>query len=307
MFSGKSSRRGIWSVFLIICASLASFFPLHTVFAENCFNKRFEWDYQEDRWTWSLSIPQSLYNTYKRVSVSERNRYGVAGYSFLVTTQDYYLTKVANKLHEAADEKGYGPYDEVSFILAFVQSLPYVSDSVSTKYDDYPRFPIETLVDDGGDCEDTSILLATLVLIVGYDAVFVSPSNHVAVGVWGKNLYGTHYEYHGKRYYYCETTGENWKIGDIPSEYLNISARLSSIDSHKQYAPSLGIPHIPGQENEPQVFPRSHWPVIIILTVVALSIAIVAIYTIFKLTRVHKVEEIVLKPAFSLAVLFAPP
>jgi len=74
-------------------------------------------------------------------------------------------------------------------------------------------------VDGGGDCEDTSILFATIVLILNYSAIFISPPNHLAVGVWGKDLHGSYYTFNSRTYYYCETTGENRKIGDLPDEY----------------------------------------------------------------------------------------
>lgn len=225
-----------------------------TASAETDFKRFFEWRYQGTRWTWNLSIPQSLYNAYRLVSVSDRTRYGTAGYGFLVTTQDYFVTQLADELHEAAVKKGYGAYDEVSFILAFVQSLPYTSDSVTTTYDEYPRFPVETLVDDGGDCEDTAILFATFVLILNYGTIFISLPNHLAVGVLGENLYGSYYEYQGKRYYYCETTGDDWKIGDLPNEYQSISAHLYSINQHSQYTLEWGVLPTPNQEDKLEAF-----------------------------------------------------
>ncbi len=184
-------------------------------------------------------IPISLYEAYNQVSLQQRTAHGVAGYDFLITTKDYKMRSIAESLHDAASKEGYEPYDEVSFILAFVQSLPYTSDSVTTGHDDYPRFPIETLVDGGGDCEDTSILFATIVRILDYGAILIAPPNHVAVGVLGTNLQGTHYKYEGEDYYYCETTGSNWKIGDIPKEYQHVKAYLYPIDLGNQYQPGV--------------------------------------------------------------------
>ena len=116
------------------------------------YNKSFAWDYNGKHWTWNLSIPKDLYNAYKSVPVSTRTRDGPAGYGFLTTTQDYYIQILAQKLNETTTTLGYNSFDQVSFVLAFVQSLPYTSDNVTSAYDEFPRFPIETLVDDGGDC-----------------------------------------------------------------------------------------------------------------------------------------------------------
>jgi hypothetical protein len=269
---------------LLAIISFTALSPVRGVTAENSFDRNFEWDYKELRWTWSLSIPQSLYESYKSVSVSYRIKNSLTGYSFLVTTQDDYVIQVANKLHEVAVQEGFGAYDEVSFVLAFVQSLPYTSDSVTAGYDEYPRFPIETLVDYGGDCEDTSILFATLVLILDYDAIFTSPPNHSAVGVWGTNLHGYYWTYNGRTYYYCETTGNNFRIGDIPNAYKDSTAHLYAIDENKQYL--LG-----------QNLSRAPYSLFVPILAVSLGVMIMicAFYTFGKHTRERKAEEASLK------------
>jgi len=202
------------------------------------YHEDFKWSYMGYEWTWSLDIPMSSYAAYKSVPVLTRTRNGLAGYGFLTTTNDPYLGMVAEKLQEAADAENYESYDKVSFVLAFVQSLPYTSDSVTSRYDEYPRFPLETLVDNGGDCEDTSILFATLTLIMGYGTVYLNPPDHYAVGILGDNLIGSYFTYNGKTYYYCETTGDGFGIGDIPVEYENDEAYIYPINSYEQYTPS---------------------------------------------------------------------
>jgi hypothetical protein len=229
-----SCSRGCMLLAVTTCFVFSS---LQTATAEEYFNKSFEWYYEGSRWTWDLPIPKSLYDSYKEVSVSDRIKRGVAGYDFLVTTQDSYMKLLASKLHKVAAENGYESYDEVSFVLSFVQSLPYTSDSATAGYDEYPRFPIETLVDDGGDCEDTSILFATIVLILNYTAVFISPPDHLAVGVWGTELSGHYYTFEDRTYYYCETTGEDWKIGDIPDDFKDTTVSIYSIHEGSQYTP----------------------------------------------------------------------
>ena len=169
---------------------------------------------------------------------------GPAGYGFLTTTDDYYIKILAQKLNETATQQGYNSFDKVSFVLAFVQSLPYTSDSVTTGRDEYPRFPIETLVDDGGDCEDTSILFATLTLIMGYGTVYINPPDHYAVGILGNNLRGTYWTYpedSNNTYYYCETTGDNFKIGQLPEEFQGQNAFIYDIDESKQFISNVEI------------------------------------------------------------------
>ncbi len=230
-----------FSLSLVLALALSLICSVVVEAQDDYYEKDFEWDYKDRHWTWSLSIPKSLYNNYKSVSVSLKTRNGIAGYGFLTTTDDDFLKIVADKLQDAASDKGYNTYDTVSFALAFVQSLLYTSDSETSGYDEYPRFPLETLVDDGGDCEDTSILFATLTLIMNYSTVYINPPDHVAVGVWGKDLPGTYYTYNDKNYYYCETTGEGFEIGETPIAYRNQKAYIFDIRYFEQYDPKTGI------------------------------------------------------------------
>jgi hypothetical protein len=228
---------------IIITLALIVSVPIvlpHQAAAQNSeyYNKSFAWDYNGKHWTWNLSIPQTLYDAYKAVPVSTRTHNGPAGYGFLTTTNDYYIQTLAQKLNETTTSMEYNSFDQVSFVLAFVQSLPYTSDAVTTQHDEYPRFPIETLVDDGGDCEDTSILFASLTLSMGYGTVYINPPDHYAVGILGNDLHGTYWTYpegSNKTYYYCETTGDGFKIGQLPDEFQGQSAYIYNIDESKQF------------------------------------------------------------------------
>jgi hypothetical protein len=208
------------------------------------YNKSFAWDYNGKHWTWNLTIPQNLYDAYREVPVSTRTRDGPAGYGFCTSTEDSYVQSLAKGLKNSATQQGYNSYDQVSFVLAFVQSLPYTSDNVTEGYNEYPRFPIETLVDGGGDCEDTSILFATLTLIMGYGTVYINPPDHYAVGILGNDLHGTYWTYpegSNKTYYYCETTGNGFKIGQLPEEFQDQSAYIYIIDERKQFVTNFVV------------------------------------------------------------------
>ncbi|HEX9261782.1 MAG TPA: hypothetical protein VF893_04565, partial [Candidatus Bathyarchaeia archaeon] len=208
----------------------------------DCYQLDYEWTYKGKEYTLSLNISRAWYQAYQNVSVFARTRYGVAGYGFLTTTNDPYVKFVAENLNETALKENYEPVDQVSFALAFVQSLPYTSDNVTSGFDEYPRFPVETLMDNGGDCEDTSILFATLTLIMGYGTVYVNPPDHCAVGVLGDGLVGSYYTYKNKTYYYCETTGTGWEIGQIPPQFEDSNAYIYDIYYQLQYVPDIPVP-----------------------------------------------------------------
>ncbi len=187
-------------------------------------SRTYKWSYSGKEWTWDLMLPGSLYEYFKGVP-----RPPTPNYSVYVThpLDDPYLEGLVSKLRDAAAREGYSEYQTIAFAAAFVQSLPYATDDVSTGYDEYPRYPIETLVDNGGDCEDTAILMAALIRDLGYGVVLLSLPHHMAVGVAGdEGVHGTYWELSGTKYYYLETTGENWGIGEIPDDYKAARATI---------------------------------------------------------------------------------
>ena len=123
--------------------------------------------------------------------------------------------------------------ETVNYTVDAVQSLPFVSDS--DEYDNYSKYPTETLVE-GGDCEDTTILLAAVLASKPFEygtaLVYLPPENpvHVGLGIRGTSeVDGTHYVVDGVRYYYVETTGYGWDIGELPEKYQNSLARTVPI------------------------------------------------------------------------------
>ncbi|HUK84999.1 MAG TPA: hypothetical protein VLU95_03975 [Candidatus Acidoferrum sp.] len=198
-------------------------------------DREFSWDYGGNHWTWNLSIPTTLYNAYVAVPDSQRTQIQLSDFGFFTTTNDQYLQVIAQKFNDTSTSNGFNSQDEANFVLAFVQSIPYKTDNASTPYQVYPRFPIETLVDDVGDCKSHSILYSTLMLMLGDGVVFINPPDHLAVGILGNNLQGTYWTYNSQTYYYAETTGVGFKVGDLPDEFQGKSAFVYPIDESSQY------------------------------------------------------------------------
>ncbi len=229
-------------VFLTLIIS-APILLSHTVAAQadTYYDRSFSWDYNGKHWDWNLSIPQDLYNVYKSVPDSTRTRDGPAGYDMMITTRDTYIQNLAERLNETTTQLGYNSYEQANFVLAFVQSINYNSDLNTTGHEEYPRFPIETLVDQTGDCDCKAILYATLILSLGDGAVFINPTDHLAVGVLGDGLHGTYWPYNNQTYYYAETTGVGFTIGQLPDEFQGKTAYVYSIDLSKQYIPDIEV------------------------------------------------------------------
>jgi hypothetical protein len=119
--------------------------------------------------------------------------------------------------------------DLANFLLAFVQAIPYVPDP-PVSVGDIPAFCTECLTGAGGDCEDTSILLAALLVRFGFEIAFLYFPHHTAIGVAG-SFEGESIREGGRQYYYAETAvdGGYTRIGecfpDHPATVQPVSLR----------------------------------------------------------------------------------
>jgi hypothetical protein len=119
---------------------------------------------------------------------------------------EYVVGGITPELHEIIGQllkmgRPFGTFDEVSFVLSFVQRI--------VKY--------TAIVDEAGDCEDSSILGAALLRLMDYDVALLALPGHMALGVAGaKGLPGSYVSHEKTNYYYCEMTATGWQIGQIP-------------------------------------------------------------------------------------------
>ena len=105
----------------------------------------------------------------------------------------------------------------LNFIAGFVQSLEYREDDPLNASFEYPRYPVETLNEHGGDCEDKAILCASLLDFAGYNVSLLRLPDHMAVGVKLASLEG--YTPFADSYYFLEATAGSSPVGRIPAEY----------------------------------------------------------------------------------------
>jgi hypothetical protein len=179
----------------------------------------YQFSFQAVSYRWDLPVALRLYFDYKGKSrPNELSKYGT-----MVTDAgaDATISVLVNKVKDAATNYDLRKSDIVNLVAKFVQTLPGTNKNVTTPYDAYPRYPLETLFDQGGDSQDTSILAAALLRRLDYDVVLFSYDSpkHMAVGVNIPGSLGYGWEFQAKRYFYLETTGEGLLIGDCPPEY----------------------------------------------------------------------------------------
>lgn len=105
-------------------------------------------------WNYTLKIPVALYDYYSGI---DRNLLGVNNYAAYAadTGDDIYISALADCFVETARKYGFSDRECVDMVINFVQSFDYVDDIAVKNVPEYPSFPIETLFEKQGDCEDT--------------------------------------------------------------------------------------------------------------------------------------------------------
>ena len=142
------------------------------------------------------------------------------------------VRKVANYISQRIARANYSELDMVQFALDFVQApnIDYRIDQECQsikRIEEYMRFPDEVLFDKEGDCDCKSSLMAAIFHELGYNVIIMLSQGlgHAAVGVecgkgWlnqikPRRLHSVMMTYRDKRYLFCETTGDGFKIGEI--------------------------------------------------------------------------------------------
>lgn len=188
-------------------------------------SRTYSWNYEGYCWHLTLLLDDELYSVYE-----ERTR--KRDYDLFASDpyDDRLIKSIADTLFSLSGDYGLEESKVPGLCISFVQSLNYSSDLTSAGYDQYPRFPYETLYESGGDCEDTSILSAAILQEMGYDVVLLELPEHMALGISCDPVSeGRSFEYKGTRYYYLETTGRDWQVGEMPEEYQGQPVRVIPI------------------------------------------------------------------------------
>jgi hypothetical protein len=202
--------------------------------------RRFEWKYKDSAWWYEVTLSSDLYQSYR-----DRPRISLDDWAVYATHPgNEWLTKgLADIIKRDAPKLGYSDYDTVACAAVFTQSIPYTKDADTKAKSDYPRFPIETVVDGSGDCEDHAFVMAAVSHALGYDTILLDYPTHLAVGIAGDpSIRGTYYEWRGKRFYFIETTSLGWKLGELPQEFRGVAAKVIELIPKPVYFCSWSYP-----------------------------------------------------------------
>jgi hypothetical protein len=154
---------------------------------------------------WLFFIEASEYLKYK----VQDHHAPIEEYPRFVTYKDPAIQHIARTITQSNRSKE----DAAQALLDFVHDIVYDDSIERSAAKNYVRYPLETIVERNGDCEDMAILGAALMRAVGIDvALLYFPSDdahaldHLALGVAGR-FKGASWTANGKTYYFAETTG----------------------------------------------------------------------------------------------------
>ena len=181
------------------------------------FGKELTFNFTLFKSTYNLTfdIEESLFDDVKQNS--KKNQYdtglGMRQDQYDMFVYDNYDEDVLNTIINAISKsEGRKDYDLAQLIVAFVQSIPYDNNAQD------PKFTLETLYNQTGDCDDKSILLSKLLSYAGYQTcLFIfEKGQHMAVGLKVDDYTDSYKD----GYIFIEATG-NHPIGDIPENFAD--------------------------------------------------------------------------------------
>ncbi|WP_292364852.1 MULTISPECIES: hypothetical protein [unclassified Methanoculleus] len=221
--------------------------------------------------TTEVTVPEALFLEHRETArFSDYNSWGRYA---LAEADRPVLEDLAREIAPPAANPDEG-YFRLMNVVFFVQQIPYDKDENTTSYIEgalpphamyvkdgveYPKYPVEMLVDGRGDCEDAAILMGRLLDALGYDTVLLRYSDHMALGI-RMNEFNPYYAkytpkyftYEGKHYYYVE--GTNYCGGDAFSgDPIAVWGKPYPIGDTQDSLPSV-------QSETPQIIPLRYVP-----------------------------------------------
>ena len=197
-----------------------------------------------------VSVPPSLYDYYSNMSHTVNSD---SDYANFVTPQA--VEPIAASIQNITRNLPYSNEQFADAVLALVHQIPYAINGV--------EYPVETLVNNSGDCVALSLLAASIMQAGGLDVVLIhyigiSPS-HMNVGVYlpytpiyhTAGMAPTDFVYDNKTYWTAEATpAEDWKVGDQSASLANAEHVIIPLNSTEQSSPgqvssSLNKPLLP--------------------------------------------------------------
>jgi len=185
------------------------------------------------RYELNVSVSSSLYEYYVGTDHSLRSRFDLGKF-----VTPYALEPVADSLWTVYQDDE----DFVNAVLMIVHQIPYEASTPQ-------KYPVETIVENEGDCDLFSFVAASIMMAGGLDVVllFYESEDHMNIGVNLSHVPQdtrssvSYFVYNTKRYYMAETTGGNWesgwRVGECPDSLDGVSARTMTLEDAELVSP----------------------------------------------------------------------
>jgi hypothetical protein len=139
---------------------------------------------------------------------------------------------IAGAISTTARQDGYTTDDDLyQAAVSVVRNLP-TPDSPGTIADGNTKYPVLTLAEGGGDSEDVSLMLASILSSqpYGYGMRIVEFDTGFGTAIRGSpDIDGVFWEDEGIPYYYLEPTESGYLMGELPEEYDQSTATLHNL------------------------------------------------------------------------------
>ena len=194
-----------------------------TIFVDGPVSRTFEWeDNAGNEHEYTLTIVYSDYLEYLEDDIVRTQ--GTPEHNLqYVTFNDPYIMRIAEDFNTMYASKS--DADKLDILLTFTQYIPYQYDSEYKGLEEYWKYPVETLFEQGGDCEDTSLLFCAIAKAMGYDTAILLFDGHMSAGVSYDGQPSGHgitvYVKNGVSYLYCETTALGYEVGVSPGGLIH--------------------------------------------------------------------------------------
>jgi hypothetical protein len=133
-------------------------------------NHSYIWNYDYQEYIMDVQLEYETFAYFRSLN-HDVKYFDVSTYARFATPGENYVINLAQGLENLAMDNGYtSDLRKAEFINAFVGSIQYSPDGT---FSDRPKYPIETLWDRTGDCEDTAALYVSLIEALGYDSIFM--------------------------------------------------------------------------------------------------------------------------------------
>ena len=159
------------------------------------YNNTYRWSYDNQSFSYEITVDAAYYSKVTGSTIDRSGSLSVERYTTasgeMVAVKDYivvdeHIQALADSLKSQYKEKfGAEPNKEqyIKFVSAFINGCIKYDWDEANNGKEYWRYPLQTLIEKTGDCEDTSILMAAIFDAASYESGIILLPGHAMCAV----------------------------------------------------------------------------------------------------------------------------